>query len=238
MFKNKFFKLANWDNYTISVSPSIFTKDLLKTNLNQFWKEIVSTNVSENQHILFLFRLQWTDNQIVTIGNLQRLNNNDKDYIFNYILEEIKDKGEYYLETSIISIIFSYGIRDGKAPDKTISTKVQKHNYQHHKLPITMNPLEYGKLIHKIGNSYVIQVNDKNIAIITQTESQNEIKFYKSGNLVSKWIDTWLSEDTFSRHLGRKEFIFSNNNQLVLKVDKPAKFISMLKQEGEIINKF
>lgn len=74
----------------------------------------------------------------------------------------MKDKGDYYLETSIISLIFSYGIRDGRTLEKTISTKVQHHNYQHHKLPISMDPLGYGNLIHKTDNVHFIQVNEKN----------------------------------------------------------------------------
>lgn len=32
-------------------------------------------------------------------------------------------------------------------------------NYLHYKLPITINPLEYGKLIEQIDNKYFIQIN-------------------------------------------------------------------------------
>jgi hypothetical protein len=53
------------------------------------------------------------------------------------------------LEESINSLIFTYAIRKGKALEKVINTNIQYHNYQLHKLPITMNPLEYGKLIDK-----------------------------------------------------------------------------------------
>jgi hypothetical protein len=66
------------------------------------------------------------------------------------------DKGGYYLEQSILSLIFTYAIRKGKALEKVINTNIQYHHYQHHKLPIIMNPLEYGKLIDKFGDTYVI----------------------------------------------------------------------------------
>lgn len=108
MLKNKILKLSNWDNYTIHLKPSLFTKDLLKINLNKFWTEIVETKLSENQHILFLFRLQWSDNQFVTIGNLQKLNKDDKDYIFDYLSEEIKNKIFIYI------YIFFYDIYKNK----------------------------------------------------------------------------------------------------------------------------
>lgn len=123
-------KILNWIDYIINIKNLVFTKALLEANLNKFWSEIIDQNLSDNQHIWLLFRLQWNNGEYVTIGKLQRLNREDKDYIlnfiideiedkdyiFNFILDEIKNKGDYYLETSIISVIFSYGIRDGKAP--------------------------------------------------------------------------------------------------------------------------
>lgn len=199
-------KISNWENYTIRIRPSIFSKDLLETNLDLFWKKIVE-NISNDQHILFLFRLQWSDTQFATIGNLQRLNKDDKDYILNFIIEEMQDRGEYYLEQSIISIVFSYGIRDGRALEKVIQTQVQYHNYQHHKLPITMDPLKYGRLIKNVGNIYFIQIKDKNTAIITQFKDHNEVEFYRSGVLYYKYIDKWINEISFTRTIGKKEFI-------------------------------
>jgi len=120
---------------------------------------------------------------------LKKLNKEDKDYILNKIVDNMVDKGGYYLEQSILSLVFTYAIRKGKALEKVINTDVQYHNYQHHKLPITMDPLKYGKLIDKFGDTYVIQVNPKNIATITQLENSNEVKFYKSGELSYEYID-------------------------------------------------
>ena len=219
--KNNLLKLSNWENYTIRIKPSIFSRDLLEKNLDLFWNKIVE-NISKDQHILFLFRLQWSDTQFVTIGNLQRLNKEDKDYILDFIMEEIKDRGEYYLEQSIISIVFSYGIREGRALEKVIQTQVQYHNYQHHKLPITMDPLQYGRLIKNIDNTYFIQINDKNTAVITQFKDHNEVEFYRSGILYYKFIDKWLDELSFTRIIGKKEFIF-NIKTIIIKITKTSK---------------
>ena len=70
MFKTKS-RLSNWINYTIKISPSIFSKELIKTNLNRFWINVVEKELNDNQHIIFLFRIQWSDNQFVSIGNLK-----------------------------------------------------------------------------------------------------------------------------------------------------------------------
>ena len=234
----KKFKSINWNNYTIKTEPTIFSKDLLKTTLTKFWSEIIEVNVSENQHILLLFRLQWSDNQFVTIGNLQRLNLEDKDYFLDFILDEIKNRGDYYLESSIISVVFSYGIRDGRTIEKQFNTKTQFHNYQHHKLPITMNPLEYGKLITQIGNEYIIQINKTNVVKIIQEGITNKVELFRSGILTYIWTDARIDDNTFSRILGRKEFIFKNNELFLFKTEKPVKFISTLNQQKEINNKF
>lgn len=226
MLKNKFSKSLNWDNYIINIEPSIFSRDLLKSNLNIFWSDVIEKHLKDSQHIMFLFRLQWTNNQIVTIGNLHKLNKEDRDYILNRIIEEMKDKSEYYNESSISSMIFSYGIRDGRAIEKVISNDTQFHLYHHHKLPITLDPLNYGKLLERFGNTYVIQVNPKNIVIITKNEDGNIVKFYKSGELTYIFKDIIQNENIFIRKLGRKEFIFKNNELQLLKISKPSKFIN------------
>jgi hypothetical protein len=203
-------KFTNWINYTIKISPSIFTREIIRINLNKFWSNVVEKQLQDDQHIIFLFRIQWSDNQFVTIGNLQKLNIDYKDYILNKIVDDMIDKGGYYLEQSIASLIFTYAIRKGKAIQKVINTNIQYHNYQHHNLPITMNPLEYGKLIDKFGDTYIIQVNPKNIATIIQLDNSNEVKFYKSGELTYKYTDKWLDTNTFSRTLGNKQWIFKD----------------------------
>jgi hypothetical protein len=53
-------------------------------------------------------------------------------------------------------------------------TKFQ--NYKHYKLPITINPLEYGKLLVQISDLFILQFNKTNIAIINQFKDHNKIK--------------------------------------------------------------
>jgi DNA polymerase type B, organellar and viral len=207
-------------------------------NLNKFWNETVIPNVSDNQHIIFLFRLQWIDNQFVTIGNLQRLNNNEKDYIFNYILDEVKDKSDYYKETAIKSIVFTYAIRDGKAIEKVLSTNIQYHNYHHHNLPITMDPLEYGDLLFQQDNSYAVQINDTDVAIIIVEDNLNKVKIYKKGRLRYEYTDKKLDSNTFSRLLNKKEWIFRNNKQILYQLRKSSKFIQPLISVDTLKNKF
>jgi hypothetical protein len=55
-------------------------------------------------------------------------------------------KSDYYNETPIESIIFSYGFKKGTAPGKEIFNS-NYQNYRNNKLVISYNPLDYGKLI-------------------------------------------------------------------------------------------
>jgi hypothetical protein len=73
-----------------------------------------------------------------------------------YILNNFEDKSEYYKEQSIQNMIFSYTIKKGKAKEKVTfeNIKLEYQNYQHHKLPITINPLNYGKLLNQIDNIF------------------------------------------------------------------------------------
>jgi hypothetical protein len=87
-------------------------------------------------------------------------------------------------------------------------------NYKHYKLPITINPLDYGKLIFKNDNIFIIQITPKTIALITQFEDFNEVKFFKEGDLVFIYRDHKIDETTFVRSLENKKFTF-NNNELV-----------------------
>src|SRR6266566_1378169 len=76
---------------------------------------------------------------------------------------------------------------------------IKYQNYQHYKLPITLNPLKYGKLILNIGKQFVIQVNRTNIALITQFDNLNHVKFI--------------------RNLNNKKFTFENH--ILTLVEKP-----------------
>ena len=136
-----------------------------------------------------------------------KLNKEDKNYLFDFILKNMDDKSEYYTEQLINSMIFSYTIKKGRAKDKITfeSINVSFQYYQHHKLPITMNPLEYGKLIDKTGNKFTIQVNKTDIAIIIQEKDKNIIKIYREGDEVYSYTDLKINKSKFIRILKNKK---------------------------------
>jgi hypothetical protein len=233
--KNK----LNWYDYIFEIKNTNFSSKLFNSNLNKFWNEVIENKLSDNQHIWLLFRLQWTNNNYVTIGKLVKLNKEDKDYLFNYILKHMEDKSEYYTEQLIKSMVFSYTIKKGRAKDKITfdSSNLSYQYFHHHKLPITMNPLEYGKLIEQFENKYTIQVNKTDIALITQDALFNLVKFYKEGDLIYEYKDYKLSHNSFIRSLGNRKFTFIDNKLVLLSIDKSVKFIKNLLAQSKLTNK-
>jgi hypothetical protein len=201
----------------------------------------MENKLSDNQHIWLLLRLQWSDNQFVTIGKLQKLNKEDLNYLIDYIIDNMANKSEYYRELAIKSMIFSYTIKKGRAKDKITfesTTSLQYQNFQHHKLPITMNPLNYGKLMKQRDNEFTVQVNKTNVAIITQEDNINLVEFFREGQLVYKYKDIFIDNTSFIRHLDNKQFTFKNNELILLTIDKSVKFIKGLLPRGSLSNKF
>nr|UEP17203.1 hypothetical protein [Russula sp.] len=90
-------------------------------------------------------------------------------------------------------------------------TNLKYQNYLHYKLPITINPLEYGKLIEQIGNKYIIQLNTTNVVIIIQKENENYIKFFRKGELMFEFKDVIKSDISFVRTIADQRYTFEKN---------------------------
>jgi DNA polymerase type B, organellar and viral len=244
MIRNKINKNVknklNWTEFKLEIGNSNFSKELLESKLDIFWKEVIETKLSENQHIWLLFKLQWSKTQFVTIGKLIKLNKEDKDYLLEYILTNMEQKEEYYKEQSIQNMIFYFTIKKGRTKDKvsldSSNLNIQYQYFHHHKLPITMNPLEYGILIKQIDNIFVVQVNRTNTAIIKQLENFNNVEFFKEGNLIYEYKDHKIDESTFIRSILNKHYTFKNNKLVVLTVEKTVNFIKNLKPSSRLIN--
>jgi hypothetical protein len=88
-------------------------------------------------------------------------------------------------------------------------TKYQ--NYSHYKLPITINPLNYGKLIEQIGNKYIIQINTTNVVIIIQKDNTNFVKLFRKGELMFEYKDIIISDISFSRTISDQKYTFEKN---------------------------
>jgi hypothetical protein len=228
---NKYnFKSSQWNNILYPLDNFIFTRELLKKYINKFWKENIDTiDRTEDYHIILLARIRRDNGQIATIGTLQKLNVDDKDSLYNYLVAIIELKTGGYVDIPINGIVFSFGIRQGIAPIRTIDKEIKYQHYHHFKLPITMDPLKYGKLLHKTDKTYFIQLINNNIAIIDIIDKMNSVKLFKKGELKFEWIDKYIDESSFIRDIGPKTFTFVNDELKLLTIKKSSKFINRIK---------
>jgi hypothetical protein len=97
-------------------------------------------------------------------------------------------------------------------------TQLKYQNYLHYKLPITINPLEYGKLIEQIDNKYIIQLNTTNIVIIKETENENFVKFFRKGELIFEYKDSNISGNSFIRTILDQRYTFKDNKLISTEV--------------------
>jgi len=152
-------------------------------------------------------------------------------------------KSEYYNETPIESIIFSYGFKDEIVQVReTFKTDLNFQNFKNNKLVISYNPLDYGKLINQINyenySLYILQTKDNLIVRISKYDNYNQIEILSGGDIIVKFRDEFISDNKFIRILDNKKYYFENNQQILYTKEKKTKFISKLAQTKNLNNNF
>lgn len=235
-------KLNVWNTFEFNLNNQLFSKSLFEKLFNQFWNK-VSNKFTDSNHMFILLKIKYTENDYTTIGKIQRVNLNDKDWYFNWIINNMIYKSEYYNETPIISITFSYGFKDGLAPLKDIINKDLKfHGYNDINIPISMNPLDFGKLVREIKfdnySVYILQTKNNLLINFLKHENFNEVEIVLSGDILVKFKDESISENRFVRVIDNKKYYFQNNQEILFLKTLKSKFISKLTPSKILTNNF
>ncbi|TLX82068.1 MAG: hypothetical protein E6L00_04765 [Thaumarchaeota archaeon] len=154
-------------------------------------------------------------------------------------------KSEYYNETQIESLIFSYGFKSGKIKTKediNINININILEYNEMKLPISINPIDFGKFVKQIpienGKIFVVQNSKGQIVMISKFEEYNEVEYFKNGKSLLKFRDEIISNNKFNRIIDSKKYYFENNQQVLFTKDIKSKFISKISKSKNLVNKF
>jgi hypothetical protein len=155
----------------------------------------------------------------------------------------MESKANFYKESQIEFLIFSYGFKEGKIENKPIiNTNITYQNYKDNNLVISMNPLDFGiisdKLEFKDYIYYILQNQFGQIIHFKQFDNYNQVEFKKSGITLIKFRDELISENKFIRILDNKKFYFDNNQQVLSTVELKTKFISKTKNVKTLTNNF
>jgi hypothetical protein len=98
-----------------------------------------------------------------------------------------------------------------------------------------MDPLDYGTIVREKYNSYTIQ-NEKGLIIIEKFDGYNEVEFIRNEKTVVKFIDKFISENSFERQIGSKKYLFENRTQVLFTQEMKTKFITKLTPVKTITN--
>lgn len=98
---------------------------------------------------------------------------------------------------------------------------IKYQNYSHYKLPITMDPLKYGKLIEQIDNKFIITLTTPtNIAVITKINNENFVKIFRKGELMFEYKEFKISDIRFIRTIQDQRYTFENNKLISVTTEK------------------
>jgi len=232
-----------WKELTLNFGKKVYSRSLFENKFNKFWKNIQSGFNKNNNHLFILFKIKYVNGDFVTIGKLQRLNLNDKDWYINWIIDNMEFKSEYYNETQIESIIFSYGFKNEIIPNKnTFNLNVNSVVINNIKLPISMNHENYGQLSRTIdienGELFILHNNRGEIIMFSKFNKFNEVEFLKNGNSLIKFKDEIISDNKFIRIIDNKKYYFENGKQFLLTKEMKSKFISKTSKSKTNKNNF
>lgn len=235
--KNSF----EWLSFKIThESASFLSNELLVSSVNLFWDNVL-LKTSLNQHILFIPRISFENGQVSTLCKLLKLNVDDPDFLIEYLSNILSTKEDSYSENVIKSISFDYTFKEGVAPKNQFEIKKQNYQtYHHYKFPITMDPLQYGRLIRSLGDTYLVHLDTQNIADIEVDSEKgiNRVKIFKNGMLVLEYTDKVESENQFTRTIGSTVYTFIDNKLVLIQAQKRAKSISIKATKKKNNSKF
>jgi DNA polymerase type B, organellar and viral len=231
----------NWKDLVFNINNKVFTKILFESKFNSFWNEIENKFTNEN-HMFILFKIKYVNGQTLSIGKVQRVNNLDKNWYSEFILDYIELKNNYYKETRIEGLIFSYGFKIGKIKNKdVINPNIQSQNYNNYLIPISMNHLDYGIVVNwfiENGIGYILHNNLGQTIKFIKFDSYNEIEIIKLGKVLIKFKDELISENKFIRIIDHKKYYFENGEQFLITEELKTKFISKTRKIKFLTNKF
>jgi len=165
-----------------------------------------------------------------TLGDLRRVNFDDKQMFIDYLTHRLGALTESYVSDPISKITFSYFIRDGLATDNRrllqdlCNKTTTVHRFNNMNLPITMNPEEYGEIlldnyIQLMGerlHRFIVENGTRTYKIDISNDSLiNKVRI--QGPIDLEWVDTKISDDTFKREIGKSVFYFMGGEKIVRK---------------------
>jgi hypothetical protein len=222
-------------------SNQTFTNEVLASYITRFWNEVYAPIVPNNEvkHLMVLCKVQYSgsdsnDSRLYkTLGPLRRVGFEDKDLFIDYLVERLGILIESYNPQSISKIVFTYVIKEGgvstndRALLQDLTDKdLPVHVFNKIKLPISMNPGDYGKVLVSsiVGGftRYIVTSNKRIFQIdVSLNKLINNVVILGLSDL--RWTDTLLADGTIKREIGKTTLYFLDGEVILQKKELNAK---------------
>jgi len=213
---NKFFPIEN----------KFLTNQIIKNCFNNFWFE-TSRKFNNDNYMQLILKIQFENDNIVSLTTLVKVNKETKKELLEYILERFALSDESYKSVSIIGLIFSYNFRKGKIKGtfSKIDSKTSTHiidSKNRTRLPIAYRIEDYGKIILKLNlednkKFYEISLGKNKTLKIIQDNNINKVSYFKKGIEIYSWTDkiNSIENKELNRTINNRTFFFKNGEVLL-----------------------
>lgn len=242
-FSEKKYYKNTLNSIFFNLNNQIFSIHLLEAYFNKFWK-IVSPKIEDGCHIFVLLKFQFEDGNFHNIGKLIKLDKNKNNYktFIDQIASYMENMGDYYNQSPIQRIIFSYGFKRGEISEVLSKKEINLINFKDMKLPISIDPNDYGKILSETslldGKIYLIQDKIGKVIEFKEFEKENIVIYNNKSIKFLEFKDNKFSESKFLRILGNRKLFFENGSKTIDLLTLVTPFISKLKNDKIEINNF
>jgi len=213
----------------------ILTNEVLYNHVLLFWDDVFSPiNLDVKvKHLMVLCKVIYSEDDsesnYKTLGPLRRAEFKDLELFNNYLSARLGILIDSYNSNSISEIIFTYVIKDGNvSPENRLLLEdytdkdITFHEFNKIKLPVSMNPSDYGTIRGQTlieGQMRYFVKNNNNNRVYEINISQDNLTNYVSiiGASDLKWIDTKINENLFRREIGKVTLYFLEGELVLVK---------------------
>lgn len=242
-------------NKSYSVKSQIVTNEILTSYINKFWNEVFTPLLSDNKnkHLMILCKIQYSNDledslsesvngSYKTLSPLRRVEIIDKELFTEFLIQRLGLINDSYSPLPVDKIVFTYLIKEGKITqtDRLLLQDIQNnelvfHEFNKLKLPVSMNPQDYGKVevsneIEEDGiiyQRYIVSSNKYTYKIDMYDSPEGQTNIVRIlGQIDLTWTDYKLDEtDTshFKREIGKTTIHFLDGNVILQKKQLNAK---------------
>ncbi len=214
----------------------ILSNEILNTYINNFWSEIFK-NIKDNKHLLLMTKVYFSDETVGyrTLGHLRKVNFNDRELFIDYLSQRLTILNDSYVTHPISNITFSYIVREGLCTDNDrallqdlTNKSLAFHHFNNMKLPVSMNPSEYGNI--EVSNYVQVNGETMNRFIVNSGTKTYRIdsnglvnKVTVLGNIDINWTDTLVNGSLIMREIKKSTIYFMDGEIILRKQILPVK---------------